>query len=110
MGFANDRLWVIASIEFAQAPRLFSLNGSNWQESGIAFNEGEIVRTIFNAADNTVWIGTSAGIIRFEPESGEYERITQVDGLVDNHVTTICEGENNAIWIGTEAGLSRYAP
>lgn len=110
MSFADDKLWVIASIDFGQAPRLFSLDGISWQDLGIAFNDGEIVRTIFNATDNTVWIGTSAGVIHFEPESGEYERLTQVDGLVDNNVTTICEGQDNTIWIGTQAGLSRYTP
>ncbi|GJM40674.1 MAG: hypothetical protein DHS20C20_09560 [Ardenticatenaceae bacterium] len=108
MSFANDQLWVVASVESEQSA--FSFDGTSWQELGIAFNDREIVRTIFNAADNTVWIGSSAGLIHFEPESGEYERFTQVDGLVDNNVTTICEGQNNAIWIGTQAGLSRYTP
>jgi ligand-binding sensor domain-containing protein len=108
MSFANDQLWVVASVESEQ--RAFSFDGTSWQELGIAFNDGEIVRTIFNAADNTVWIGSSAGVIRFEPESGEYERLTQADGLVDNNVTTICKGQNNAIWIGTQVGLSRYTP
>lgn len=108
MSFADDKLWVIVSIEAEQ--RAFSFDGTSWQELGINFNEREMVRTIFNAADNTVWIGSSAGVIHFDPAAKEFERFTIADGLVDNNVTAICEGQNNTIWIGTEAGLSRHAP
>lgn len=110
MSFADDKLWVIGSVDSGQAPRGFSFDGTNWQELGITFNERESVRTIFNAADNTIWIGSSAGVIHFDPAAEEFIKFTIADGLVDNNVTAICEGQNNSIWIGTEAGLSRYTP
>jgi ligand-binding sensor domain-containing protein len=34
--------------------------------------------------------------------------VTEVDGLINNNVTTLAESNDGAIWLGTAAGASRY--
>ena len=56
---------------------------------------------------NTAWIGTDAGVARFDGET--WTIFTTVNsGLCDNRVNAIAVEENNTIWFGTENGVSKY--
>lgn len=54
-----------------------------------------------------IWLGTYGdGIIRFE--DGQFERITEEDGLADNTVMSLEETDDGSIWIATYGGISKF--
>jgi len=71
------------------------------------------VRSLLCAGD-TVWAGTSDGLIRIRgadrtgPDRTNDERLFAVkDGLADNFVFSLAQGSAGTIWIGTRNGFSR---
>ena len=61
---------------------------------------------MLSGSDNTLWIGTTAGLIRLE--DGREQRFTKADGLANDSVLSLAEGRNGEIWIGTDGGFSRW--
>lgn len=59
--------------------------------------------------DNSVWVGTSHGLIHFDPEKGVIQKITTADGLSDNDIRSITRDHKGGKWIATMRGLS-YVP
>lgn len=59
--------------------------------------------------DESVWVGTSHGLIHLDPEKGVLEKFTTANGLSDNDVRTITRDHTGGKWIGTMKGLS-YIP
>ncbi len=59
--------------------------------------------------DESVWVGTSHGLIHLDPNKGVLEKFTTANGLSDNDVRTITRDHTGAKWIGTMKGLS-YIP
>ena len=57
--------------------------------------------------NNTKWIGTSAGVCRFDGETWT-TFTTENSGLCDNKVNTIAVDSNNVLWFGTDNGVSKY--
>lgn len=58
-----------------------------------------------------VWIGTAAGLARFDHASREVERFTTADGLADNDVRGLAWDEARGIlWVATARGVSEVHP
>ena len=70
------------------------------------------VRALLCAGD-TVWAGTSDGLIRIKGNDREADRgndqrlFTVKDGLADDFVFSLAQGSGGTIWIGTRNGFSR---
>jgi signal transduction histidine kinase/ligand-binding sensor domain-containing protein len=63
--------------------------------------------TLFEDREGSVWLGTSAGLLRVRDFSVTAR--TQRDGLSSNLVYSILQARNGAVWIGTwGGGLNRY--
>lgn len=60
--------------------------------------------------DNSVWVGTSHGLIHFDPVKGVERKYTTADGLSDNDIRSISRDHNGGKWIGTMRGLSYVTP
>lgn len=57
------------------------------------------------SSDKTVWIGTTAGLIR---KHGDQERcFTKTDGLADDLIQCLTLARNGGVWVGTKDGFSR---
>ncbi|MGH7564066.1 MAG: hypothetical protein ACREK5_06560, partial [Gemmatimonadota bacterium] len=60
------------------------------------------------AADGEqLWIGTRAGLLRYRPASGEWERYGPEDGLAEGPVLHLL-AEPDAIWASTPTGVTRF--
>lgn len=59
--------------------------------------------------DNSVWAGTSHGLIHFDPEEGVIDKLTISKGISDNDVRSIARDNNGGKWVGTMNGVS-YVP
>lgn len=78
---------------------------------------GSITSTAFSLnvdARGTLWVGTSAGLNRYDSNSDNFTAITtQTDdpaGLSHDDVTFSLVDSAGTLWIGTEAGLNRLDP
>lgn len=64
------------------------------------------VQAMLADSNDVLWIGTTAGLIRFE--DGREQRFTKANGLPNDSVLSLAEGRNGSIWIGTDGGFSRW--
>ncbi len=88
---------------FAQAP-MPQRNPELWNH----FSLFSIVRALAIDGD-TVWIGTSNGILRYNLSTEDQQVYTTKDGLLSNMIHSITVGPDGVIWVGTYGGgLSRF--
>ena len=60
---------------------------------------------------STIWVGSTKGLLRFDPESGRFTRhYTEKDGLANNSVMSVLGDALGNIWVSTINGLSRFDP
>jgi ligand-binding sensor domain-containing protein len=52
------------------------------------------------AQPEAVWVGTDAGVFKFNRKNQEWRQFTTDDGLIDNRVNAIAVKED-LIWFGT---------
>lgn len=73
------------------------------------FLKGATFDIVPSITDESVWVGTSHGLIHLDPEKGVLEKFTTVNGLSDNDIRSISRDHKGGKWIGTMRGLS-YLP
>ncbi|MGB5437947.1 MAG: triple tyrosine motif-containing protein, partial [Maribacter sp.] len=66
-----------------------------------------IVFDIFEDSRGMIWLATTEGINKLDPESEKFTRYSEVDGLPTNLTEGIIEGDNGEMWIATQNGLSQ---
>jgi ligand-binding sensor domain-containing protein len=60
------------------------------------------VWAIAEDADETLWIGTTQGLVRY-PKDGEWDRLSMIDGVLpDNWITSVVV-DGDELWVGTYA-------
>lgn len=69
-----------------------------------------VVSAVFPESDETMLIGTSDGLIRYNTITKALEKFTTLDGLTDNDVKSIALDGKGGIWIGTMRGITYKAP
>ena len=67
--------------------------------------DANLVSTIYGGRDGTVWIGTSVGVNRFNPDTWQFERFA-IDLRANNRanhasITSLHEDTEGRLWIGT---------
>lgn len=68
-----------------------------------------VVNCLLESADGAIWIGTDAGLNRFDPQSDKWQWFFKTDGLPGNEVNLLVEDQNKNIWIGSpQGGLAKY--
>jgi signal transduction histidine kinase/streptogramin lyase len=69
------------------------------------------VTALFEGKSGTLWIGTEAGLDRFDRETETFAHFRVEDGLPSNEVRGILPERDEAhLWISTVSGLSRFDP
>ena len=65
------------------------------------------VTAFLQARDGTIWIGTTAGIARFDGE--RFVPVANKDGTVPAYVRSLYEDTDGNLWIGThDSGIARF--
>ncbi len=67
-----------------------------------------VVQTLLQDRQGYVWIGTQAGLNRFDGFG--FETFGLRDGLAGDFIWALAEGPDGSLWIGTRTGLSRRDP
>jgi signal transduction histidine kinase/ligand-binding sensor domain-containing protein len=73
---------------------------------------GDTIRALYEDRSGVVWIGTEAGISRFDETASQFvlyqNRPDSPYPLSDDWILAICEDQNGTLWVGTaEGGLNR---
>ncbi len=71
-------------------------------EQGLLNNS---VRTIFEDAEKTLWVGTNGGLESFI--AGKFVTFGSNEGLSNSYVRTVLEDSKGNVWVGTARGLNR---
>jgi signal transduction histidine kinase len=66
------------------------------------------VTCLFMDRDGLLWIGTDAGVTRFDGVT--WTSMDSRDGLASDRVESIAQAPDGAMWFGTHEGLVRYQP
>ncbi len=69
-----------------------------------------IIRDMCIDANNTLWLGTDEGLIKYQIDSRKIERKTQLDGLAGNNISALYLDKHNNLWIGIiNQGVTKYS-
>lgn len=68
---------------------------------------GEIIYTLYEDHQGTLWIGTSKGLKFIEKNTNEVQVYTLEQGLPSNVICAIRGDKNNNLWISTNYGISK---
>ncbi|MBS1811638.1 MAG: response regulator [Acidobacteria bacterium] len=72
-----------------------------------AYASDEYVYCFYAQPDDTLWIGTSQGLIRIK--DGDSTSFGAAEGMADNQVNAIFDDHRGSLWLGsTRGGLTRY--
>lgn len=96
---------------------LDTLNLDSWESGSFKANSGmnkwvseSNNLSIYKGASGYVWLGTTNGLIQYQPSSQEITHYSTKDGLQSNIIQSIIETEDGKLWIGTDKGLSLFDP
>lgn len=86
---------------------LCSLRDGHFTPCNSSYGRGVAVYFIMRDHLDRLWIGTSAGLVRYDAK--QFIRYTTRDGLPEDRVLSLHEDKDGTLWIGTYGGgLSRY--
>jgi len=76
---------------------------------------GDVTNTpeIHQGRDDTIWIGTDRGVLRFDPATERIEPLTEArpsERWLQHIVQAIHEDRSGTLWVGTHAGLFQGDP
>jgi signal transduction histidine kinase len=86
----------------SERPRFVTLDEAH----GLFTNE---VTCLTGDLTGKIYAGTSKGVDRLDPASGEILHFTTADGLASNLVSSCACDSSGQLWFGTSQGLSRFA-
>ena len=56
-----------------------------------------------------IWVGTrQSGLHRFNKSTGNFQRFTSKDGLLNNYIQIILPADNDTLWVSTSGGLNKF--
>jgi streptogramin lyase len=72
--------------------------------------EADILSFYEDTLVNTLWVGTSIGLMCIDKANWEYEIYDKSNGLSDNNIYSILGSNDGALWLSTNQGLVKYNP
>lgn len=86
---------------------LFRSEGNRFERQFDLQERGEPVTALLEFPNDTLWIGTSVGLLRWA--SNKLERFAHLGGAMAGDVRALAAGRDGELWIGTQGkGLGRY--
>jgi len=61
----------------------------------------DVVFCLLESRDGYLWVGTDAGLNRFDPQTGAWQWFFKTDGLASNEIVVLVEDRNGDLWAGS---------
>src|SRR5262249_62357719 len=107
-GLAGLLLLAAGSSAFALNPSLdISQYAHTAWKSRDGFLPGASVQAVAQTADGYLWLGTDAGLFRFDGLKTVAWQPPSGDSLPSNNVGRLFTARDGALWLGSEQGLVR---
>ena len=113
----QQRLWFVADENGLNMQHLGSGQRQHFfhQANDSGSLSSNIVNTLYQRGDGTIWVGTSVGVDRFEPSNARFERfsipIIPANKRAVINVTKLFEDKTGRLWIAShDNGLSVLHP
>jgi len=109
----NAPLWIgtfyggLNRLDSANPGTFISYQHEQGNADGLSSNT---VFAIHKGRDGFLWLGTTVGLNRFDPENGKTRSYLKQDGLESNLIYCILEDDRGSLWLSTPKGLSRFDP
>lgn len=85
---------------------IFNIEFDNYSIGNVYVN---LIRLKSNGHSKGIWLGTSAGVIKFQPSTNEFKLKNKKLGVPNIPVmVTTLEFVDESLWIGSNLGLTRY--
>jgi PAS domain S-box-containing protein len=68
------------------------------------------INTIHEDRTGTLWVGAMDGLYRFDQQSKQFARYTEIQGLPSSTIRCILEDGTGKLWLSTQKGISRFDP
>ncbi len=65
---------------------------------------------LYEDPQGILWVATSEGLIRYNPDSGAFKHYKVADGLADPFVASVEQDRSGRLWLGTRGGLTLFDP
>jgi signal transduction histidine kinase/DNA-binding response OmpR family regulator/streptogramin lyase len=69
-----------------------------------------LINAVYEDSRHNLWIGTWAGLNRFDYQTRTFKAFRKEDGLADNVVYGIIEDDDGNLWVSTNQGISKFDP
>lgn len=69
-----------------------------------------LINAIYEDSRHNLWIGTWAGLNRFDYQTRTFKAFRKEDGLADNVVYGMIEDGDGNFWVSTNQGISKFDP
>lgn len=104
--FAILALCAIPAAALDPARKLWHYGYSHWQDrDGLPQNT---VQAIAQTPDGYIWLGTEAGLVRFNGRAFHVFDTTNTSHLRSNSITALATDSQGTLWVGTRGGLLSY--
>jgi signal transduction histidine kinase/ligand-binding sensor domain-containing protein len=84
--------------------------GNGWDSIGWLPIRGEPNCWHEDLLANTLWIGTSLGLVELKLTDFSFRTYARKDGLPDYHIFSLVADAAGRLWMGTNNGLARFDP
>ncbi len=98
----NDNIWIGSN---DQGVMRFDLKRNRFVYDA-SFNQSYMpspqVTALVVDSKNILWIGTVDGLVRYNIDKGNAIRLSQVNGLASNEITSLCKNPKGGVWVGSK--------
>ena len=104
---SKGTIWARSTVNIglSKASFVWRFDGASFQPLGGL--SGLLNNSLFIDRDDSLWLGTDAGAVRFEGQ--KLTRISKSKGrLAHNNVQCVYRDRQNVLWFGTRAGATRF--
>lgn len=71
--------------------------------------KGNVIRCFYeDTLNNTLWMASEKGLIKYNLKTGLHKLITEKEGLVDHYLYAVLPGIGNELWLSSNHGLMSY--
>ena|GEM_PF-5455445 len=112
----GDTLWVGTGPGTSQVKvfnfrtRQLLIDFSNDPLDNKSLPSGGGIKCIFQDSKKRIWIGSTAGLIRYNSVEKNFVHFTEKDGLPNNTIYGILEDDQHNFWLSTNKGLCEFNP